>query len=167
VPRGAADGLRDVSTSLAVGHRDRGQITLCVDSEKSGISKVALKIFQSIKTSSYQFSLDNTLSMALSFPDSYRRRPSVRDSTAPATPSGYPSGSSYTHTTSGSNPSVGNPSSISSFGATGTASPWLGVGSASHFWNGFGTYQAKAQARSAPNPSLLSSMSNVLVVAMH
>jgi hypothetical protein len=95
--------------------------------------------------------------------------------TAPATPSGAASGSvgtSYTYTTSGSTSSIPtNPVQYQFIWGDGTASPWLipgtgGTASASHSWNGFGTYAVTAQARSAPNPSLLSPMSSALVVTI-
>jgi len=94
--------------------------------------------------------------------------------TAPATPSGAASGlvgTSYTYTTytaGGSTSSLGNPVQYQFIWGDGTASPWLTVGtaSASHSWNGAGTYAVTAQARSAPNPLLLSPMSAALVVTI-
>ncbi len=90
---------------------------------------------------------------------------------APATPSGAASGlagTSYTYTTGGSTSSLNNPVQYQFIWGDGTASPWLTVGtaSASHSWNGYGTYAVTAQARSAPNPSLLSPASSAFVVAM-
>jgi len=87
----------------------------------------------------------------------------------PATPSGAASrsaGASYTYTTGGSTSSLNNPIQYQFIFGYGTASPWLSAGTvaASHSWNGYGTYAVTAQARSTPNPSLVSPTSSALTV---
>ncbi|HPT28808.1 MAG TPA: IPT/TIG domain-containing protein, partial [Bryobacteraceae bacterium] len=91
----------------------------------------------------------------------------------PSIPSGPTSGltnGNYTYTTGGSVSSLGNPVQYLFNWGDGTNSGWLPIGttSASKAWISAGTWGITAQARSVPNPTVVSAISaprNVSVVS--
>jgi len=93
---------------------------------------------------------------------------SVSTSDTPNGPASGITNTSYSYATGHAISSAGSPVQYRLYWGDGSFSAWLPVGivSASHAWFGPGTYQVTAQARSASNPAVLSSMSSALTVVV-
>ena len=86
----------------------------------------------------------------------------------PSGPTAVATGLTGTFSASGSSSSFGNPVQYIFYWGDGTNSGWLATGatSASHSWSSNGTYSVTVQARSAPNPSVVSAVSTALSVTI-
>jgi hypothetical protein len=91
--------------------------------------------------------------------------------TVPQVPTGFASvvtGTSYSYSTGGASSSAGHPVQYRLLFSDGSTSPWLPVGttSASHTWQGSGTYTVTAQARCANDKQVMSTASMGLAVTV-